>query len=76
MVDSGHDTINITITLNGEAREVPAGLTIKGLLERLDLHERLVVVERNREIIRREEYSNVIVSPGDTIELVHFVGGG
>lgn len=76
MVDSGHDTINITITLNGEAREVPAGLTIRGLLERLDLHERLVVVERNREIIRREEYSNVIVSPGDTIELVHFVGGG
>ncbi len=76
MVDSGHDTINIAITLNGEAREVPAGLTIKGLLERLDLHERLVVVERNREIIRREEYSNVIVSPGDTIELVHFVGGG
>ena len=76
MSDSGNDTINITITLNGEEREFPAGLTIRSLLERLELHERLVVVERNREIIRREEYSNVSVSAGDTIELVHFVGGG
>lgn len=76
MIDSGHDTSNITITLNGEEREFPSGLTIRGLLERLDLHERLVVVERNREIIRREEYSNVVVNAGDTIELVHFVGGG
>jgi thiamine biosynthesis protein ThiS len=76
MVDSGHDTINIRITLNGEEREFPPGMTVGELLARLDLHERLVVVERNREIIRREEYANVTVSAGDTIELVHFVGGG
>ena len=76
MFDSGHDTTDITITVNGEERELPRGLTIRGLLERLGLHERLVVVERNREIIRREDYSNVTVSAGDAIELVHFVGGG
>jgi thiamine biosynthesis protein ThiS len=35
-----------------------------------------VVVERNREIIRRDEYSEVAIDAGDTIELVHFVGGG
>jgi thiamine biosynthesis protein ThiS len=76
MVNSGHDSSSIRITLNGEERELPAGLTIRGLLERLELHERLVVVERNREIVRREEYAEVTVSAGDTIELVHFVGGG
>jgi thiamine biosynthesis protein ThiS len=76
MVDSGDDTVNIKITLNGEEREFPRGLTIRELLERLGLHERLVVVERNRVIVRREEYTNVTVSAGDTIELVHFVGGG
>jgi len=76
MMDPGHDRSSIRITLNGEEREFPPGLTIRGLLERLDLHERLVVVERNREIVRREKYAEVTVSAGDTIELVHFVGGG
>jgi thiamine biosynthesis protein ThiS len=66
----------ITIRLNGEEREVPAGLTVRDLLGHLGLHERLVVVERNREIVRREAYGEVPVEPGDTIELVHFVGGG
>ena len=66
----------ITITINGEERGVPVGLTIGGLLAHLDLHERLVVVERNRKIIRREDYGEVGVDAGDAIELVHFVGGG
>lgn len=66
----------ITITLNGEERRVPAGLTVRGLLGHLELNERMVVVERNREIVRRGRYEEVPVSEGDTIELVHFVGGG
>jgi len=66
----------ITVTINGEERGVPVGLTIGGLLAHLDLHERLVVVERNRTIIRREDYGDVGVDAGDAIELVHFVGGG
>jgi len=76
MNESSHDTRKITVRLNGEEHELPSGLTIRGLLERLDLHERLVVVERNREIVRREDYGNVTLSAGDAIELVHFVGGG
>lgn len=66
----------IRITLNGENRKVPAGLTVRGLLDHLELDERLVVVERNREILRRGEYVEVRLEPGDTIELVHFVAGG
>lgn len=64
------------IMLNGEDRGIPAGLTVSQLLAHLDLNERLVVVERNKEIIRREAYGEVPVNDGDTIELVHFVGGG
>jgi thiamine biosynthesis protein ThiS len=66
----------IVITLNGDERDVPAGLTVSGLLAHLGLHERLVVVELNREILRRDRYGEVSVSAGDTIELVQFVGGG
>jgi thiamine biosynthesis protein ThiS len=49
---------------------------VRSLLESLDLHPGLVVVERNKEILDREEYENVRVEAGDMLELVHFVGGG
>ncbi len=67
---------SVLISLNGDDREIPAGLTVRELLSHLDLNERLVVVERNREVLRRAQYRDVQVRQGDEIELVHFVGGG
>ena len=72
MTDNG----TIEVTVNGEARRIDAGHTVTSFLESLDLQPGLVVVERNREILDREEYENVEVEAGDTLELVHFVGGG
>jgi sulfur carrier protein len=66
----------IAVRLNGEDRTVPAGLSVHALLEHLELHPRLVVVERNGEILRRDAYAGAEVRAGDTLELVHFVGGG
>ncbi len=66
----------VPVQLNGALREIPAGLTVTQLLEHLDLHPRLVVVEHNGEILRRETYEEISVAAGDTLELVHFVGGG
>lgn len=67
---------SITVTVNGKEREIPAGWTVTALLESLDLHPGLVVVERNREILDRDGYGQVEVEAGDVLELVHFVGGG
>jgi thiamine biosynthesis protein ThiS len=64
------------IRLNGKEREVRRGLTVGALLDELELHPGMVVVELNREILERDGYEGVPVSEGDTIELVHFVGGG
>jgi thiamine biosynthesis protein ThiS len=66
----------IRVTVNGEEREVRRGQTVADFLESLGLHPGLVVVERNREILDRSRYAAVEVSDGDTLELVHFVGGG
>ena len=66
----------IEVRLNGADREIPLGLSVAGLLEWLDLNPALVVVEKNREILERDSYSDVGVADGDTLELVHFVGGG
>jgi thiamine biosynthesis protein ThiS len=70
------ETGMVRVHLNGDDREVPAGLTVRGLLEWLELNPALVVVEANRVILKRDSYDRVQVSAGDTLELVHFVGGG
>ncbi|HEX2203469.1 MAG TPA: sulfur carrier protein ThiS [Longimicrobium sp.] len=73
-LDTAAETIRVRI--NGDEREVPAGLAVPGLLEHLGLHPRTVVVERNGDILRRDALDGVPVEPGDAFELVHFVGGG
>jgi thiamine biosynthesis protein ThiS len=69
-------TESIRVRLNGKERELEPGHTVTTLLESLDLRPGMVVVELNRDILDRERYSDVGVSDGDTLELVHFVGGG
>lgn len=66
----------IRVQLNGKERDLRAGLTVRGLLELLELQPGMVVVERNREILVRSRYDEVEVRDGDRLELVHFVGGG
>lgn len=66
----------IELVVNGEDRSVPAGYTISDLLAELELRVDLVVVERNRTIVPRDQYDEVELEAGDTLELVHFVGGG
>jgi sulfur carrier protein len=64
------------ITVNGEARQVPAPATLDDLLRHLGLDPRTVVVELNRQIVRRPALGATTLAAGDTVELVHFVGGG
>ncbi len=64
------------ITVNGDAHEIPEGLTVRGLVEHLGLTEGPVAVERNREVVPRAEHPNTPLVNGDVLEIVHFVGGG
>ena len=66
----------LRVEVNGARREVSEGRTVAGLLEDLELDGRLVVVELNRQIIRRTEIEGVVLQDGDRVEIVHFVGGG
>jgi thiamine biosynthesis protein ThiS len=67
---------DISITLNGEARRLPRPASVTALLVSLGLDPRMVVVERNRAIVRRPDLDDTPVEDGDVLELVHFVGGG
>ena len=64
------------IRINGEEREVAAGLSVTGLLAELQIRPGRVVVELNRDIVAREVYGATLLNDGDALEIVHFVGGG
>jgi sulfur carrier protein len=66
----------IAIVVNGDRTEVEEGLTVAELLERYRVTPQRVVVEHNRRVLRGDELSRVLVSEGDELELVQFVGGG
>jgi thiamine biosynthesis protein ThiS len=66
----------MNITLNGEQRQVPEGVTVLGLLEFLQIQHQRVAVERNEEIVKKATYAGTVISEGDRLEVVSFMGGG
>jgi thiamine biosynthesis protein ThiS len=66
----------LRIMVNGEFRQVPGPATVADLLRHLNLDPRTVVVELNRQIVRRPRLEDTALVEGDAVELVHFVGGG
>lgn len=66
----------IQIHLNGEKRQIPFGRTVLELLEEMKIKAQTVVVELNRSLLEKSRYSETHIQEGDTVEIVHFVGGG
>jgi thiazole synthase len=64
-----------SITLNG-APHRSAAATIADLVRELELVPEKVAVERNGVIVPRSTLAEAPLAEGDTLEIVHFVGGG
>jgi len=63
-------------TVNGEPMELPDGLTVLALLQRLGVRAERVAVERNGVVVRKARHGDEQVQAGDVLEIVTFVGGG
>jgi len=63
------------IILNGETRSFEQIVTIQDLLNKLQLTGRLAV-EVNQEIVPRSLFHTHEIRTGDTVEIVHAIGGG
>lgn len=64
------------VFLNGETREVPAEMDLQQLLDHFSLPSQRVAVELNKSVVRRADWKATKISDEDTIEVIHFVGGG
>jgi thiamine biosynthesis protein ThiS len=66
----------LTIRLNGEAYDIAGPVSISALLAALNIDPRIVAVEHNVVVVKRQRYDDTIVNDGDEVEIVRFVGGG
>lgn len=66
----------IRLQINGEKRELPEPTPLTAFLQTKGIDPRFIVVEHNGEIVRRNAYEDVTLSDGDTLEIVHMMGGG
>ena len=68
--------VYMKIRVNGEDKQIAEGLSVSRLLDELQIRAGRVVVELNRDIVRREAQGSTLLKEGDSLEIVHFVGGG
>jgi len=67
----------LTFFVNGSETHVDEiVIAVSDLIKSLGLNPQRLAVELNRRIIRRAEWDSTRISEGDTVEIVHFVGGG
>lgn len=66
----------MTIIVNGQTKEVEAGITLAELLDQMKLNLDCVAVERNLEVVERDIFTSTSLSADDSLEIVQFVGGG
>ncbi|MGG5740112.1 MULTISPECIES: sulfur carrier protein ThiS [Bacillus cereus group] len=67
----------MNLKINGKQIEVPVSVkTVAELLTYLELDNRIIVVERNKDILQKDDHKDTSVFDGDQIEIVTFVGGG
>ena len=64
------------LQINGESNQFDPPLTLSGLLDQLKLKADRVAVELNRSIVPRDQWVKTSLADGDSLEIVHFVGGG
>jgi sulfur carrier protein len=67
---------SISVTVNGEPRELPAGASVAALLAALDTAGKRVAVERNGAIVPKSRHADTLLADGDRLEVVIAVGGG
>jgi sulfur carrier protein len=66
----------VTIQVNGENRETPAGTTLTALLAQLGLNSGRVAIEYNLQVLPKSKWDETHMANGDRVEIVQFVGGG
>lgn len=74
-MQTSSNTFSILIKINGENKSIPQNSSILNLLEIHKINKDRVVIELNRNILKKNEF-DLVLKENDELEIVTFVGGG
>lgn len=66
----------MNIVVNGEKTQMPDGVSLRMLIERLGLGEKACAAEVNQSLVPRKDHESRVLSEDDRVEIVTLVGGG
>jgi sulfur carrier protein len=66
----------VTLTINGERRDLPEGATMSELLNDLRLERSGIAVAVNERVVRGANYDGHRLQDGDVVEIIRAVAGG
>ena len=66
----------INIKLNGKKTNVDDQISLNKILKNLNIPTNKVAIELNKEIVNKKKLSSIKIKNNDSIEIVHFIGGG
>ncbi len=66
----------VQVTINGEARKLPASVSVADLIEHMGYDRRRIAVEVNGEVVPLIRHAERRLIDGDAVEIVRLVGGG
>jgi len=64
------------LIINGEEKEFDNNTTLKEIIVKLQIEDKVMAAAINMEVVKKDEWSKTIPNDGDKIELLQFVGGG
>ena len=67
---------SILIKVNGEDKSIPQNISILELIESFKINKDRVVIEFNKNILKKDLFNSTLLSENDELEIVTFVGGG
>lgn len=75
-MEENSNTLNILIKINGEEKFISENVSILKLLETYKINKDRVVIELNKNIIKKDGLESILLNNNDELEVVTFVGGG
>ena len=66
----------IKIRLNGRYIKIQDKITLLNLIKKFKVPINKVAIELNRAIVNKKSLGKTIIKKNDSIEIVHFIGGG
>jgi len=66
----------IKIKVNGKNLLIYKNSNVYSLVKKLDISLNKIAIELNKKIIDKRELKNITLNDKDSLEIVHFIGGG